>query len=248
MGGKATQRSEREIQHGTLLAKDDTELIWGWGTPAGQLRSRRRAALIVGGAKLRPGMSVLEIGCGTGMFTEMFAKSGAHIIAVDVSADLLQKALKRNLPHDRVQFLEGRFEDCHIHGPFDAIIGSSVLHHLSIETASLRIYELLKPDGIMSFAEPNMLNPQVFVERRFRRWFQYVSPDETAFTRFQLYRILTQARFHNITICPFDWLHPATPLSMMDLVCTAEKCLECVPIIRECAGSLYIRCQRPSHR
>jgi hypothetical protein len=34
-----TQRSQHEIEHGKKLAQDDTERLWGWGTPAGRLRT-----------------------------------------------------------------------------------------------------------------------------------------------------------------------------------------------------------------
>jgi len=89
---RGASRPEREIQHGRHLAELETETVWGWGTPAGQLRARRRADLIMQGAQLAPGQLVLEIGCGTGLFTEMFSASGARIVAVDISRDLLDKA------------------------------------------------------------------------------------------------------------------------------------------------------------
>ena len=28
-----------EIEHEKMLAQNDTELLWGWGTPAGRLRT-----------------------------------------------------------------------------------------------------------------------------------------------------------------------------------------------------------------
>ena len=241
-------RTEDEIAHGKILALGDTEWIWGWDTPGGRLRAERRAALIARGARLGPGVKALEIGCGTGLFTEIFADTGARVVAVDLSPDLLEKARERQLPPDRVQFLESPFEDCAIHGPFDAVIGSSVLHHLDIQAALAKIYQLLKPGGIMSFAEPNMLNPQVFIERRFRsfrRWFWYVSPEETAFIRGQLRNLLVHAGFQDIGITPFDWLHPATPEPLIELIQRLGLLLEGLPGIREFAGSLYIRGERP---
>ena len=179
------------------------------GTPAGKLRAKRRAALILEGARIGPDSHVLEIGCGTGLFTEMFAQSGAAIIAVDLSPDLLALARRRELPN--VQFLEKSFEDCAFEGPFDAVIGSSVLHHLDLERTWPKILELLRPSGRMSFAEPNMLNPQIYCERHFRRFFPQVSPDETAFVRRHLKRDLELAGFESVMIEPFDWLHPGTP-------------------------------------
>ena len=236
-----SRQAEREIAHGRRLAGGDAERIWGWGTPAGRLRARRRAELIIRGAGLGPRVRALEIGCGTGLFTEMFAESGADLLAVDISEALLEKARARRIAAGVVRFQEGRFEDTRVDGPFDAVIGSSVLHHLDVQTALVRIHALLRPGGRLCFAEPNMLNPQVFMERRFRRWFPHVSPDETAFVRWRLQRLLGEAGLTEVSVVPFDWLHPATPRPLIRYVQWMGCWLERAPGIRECAGSLLIR-------
>lgn len=74
---------EHEVAHGRLLAENDAESLWGWGTPAGKVRAKRRAELIAQGAGLQPGTRALEIGCGTGLFTELFAQKGAQIVALE---------------------------------------------------------------------------------------------------------------------------------------------------------------------
>lgn len=247
MTGGYSGRAEREIAHGKLLATADTEAIWGWGTPAGKRRARRRAELIAAGANLGPEVKALEIGCGTGLFTEMFAQTGAHIMAVDISAELLEKAQARGLPADRVQFICKRFEDCDVDGPFDAVIGSSVLHHLDIEAALAKVYGLLKPGGIMSFGEPNMLNPQIMIQKNIPWVKKHMgdSPDETAFVRWWLHRLLLQVGFDKPEIIPLDWLHPLTPVPLISAVEWAGHWLERIPVLREFAGSLYIRAYRP---
>jgi SAM-dependent methyltransferase len=230
-----------------MLTGGDPVLTWGWGTPAGRLRAARRAELIIAGARLGPGTRALEIGCGTGMFTEMFARAGGTILAVDISPDLLERARGRGLPAERVRFLERRFEECDVEGPFEAVIGSSVLHHLDIGRALPRIFSLLSPGGRMCFAEPNFLNPQVCVERIpfLRRWMRHISPDETAFVAFRLAGALRGEGFSEVEITPFDWLHPATPEGLIGAVGAAGRILERTPILREFAGSLLIRCRRP---
>jgi SAM-dependent methyltransferase len=241
-------RAEHEIEHGKTLLQGCPEDIWGWGSPAGKLRAQRRAKLIISGAILGPQKRVLEIGCGTGMFTELFAQTGASILAVDISPDLIYLAKQRGLPADQVEFLNMRFEDCNVDRSFDAVIGSSVLHHLEVDQALRKIYSLLKPGGCISFAEPNMLNPQIFMERKFRflrRVFWYISPDESAFIRGRLFRDLAKIGFDSIHITPFDWLHPATPPALIPLIEKMGQTLEKIPGLREFAGSLSICCRRP---
>ena len=98
-------RLERERRHDRHLIDVGVESSWGWTTPAGRRRAASRARLIAAAAGLGPGASVLEIGCGTGIFTEAFARTGARILAVDVSEELLTLARARSLPADRVVFL-----------------------------------------------------------------------------------------------------------------------------------------------
>jgi 2-polyprenyl-3-methyl-5-hydroxy-6-metoxy-1,4-benzoquinol methylase len=240
---RAGSRADRERAHGRRLAADETERVWGWGTPAGRLRAERRGALIAEGAGLARGLRVLEIGCGTGLFTEMFARSGAEILAVDLSEELLEKARARGLPPS-VTFRNTPFEACGAEGPFDAVIGSSILHHLELEPALRKMYGLLRPGGALSFAEPNLLNPQVFAERTVRPLFPYISPDETAFRAGRLRRDLARAGFTGIRVTPFDWLHPSTPRALITPVLRLGTALEATPLLRAFAGSLRIRAIR----
>lgn len=241
-------RASKEIEHGRKLAQRDTELVWGWGSPAGRLRATRRAELIVAGARLGPGRRALEIGCGTGLFTEMFAKTGASIVAVDLSPELLEKARARGLPADRVRFLEMPFEECDVADPFDAVIGSSILHHLDLRPALMKIRSLLKPGGVMCFGEPNMLNPQIALQKNIP-WLKRRlgdSPDETAFVRWALCRLLRETGFEQATAAPMDFLHPGTPRALIPAVAAIGRLCERIPLIKEVAGSLLIRAVRPA--
>ncbi len=140
-----------------------------------------------------------------------------------------QSRTQEGLPEDQVTFVESPFETCGPEGPFDCVIGSSVLHHLDLESSFAKIFELLGPGGRMSFAEPNMLNPQVYPERRFRRFFPSVTPDETAFDRSRLRRDLEAHGFRSVEIEPFDWLHPATPPALIGAVSGLGRLLESGP-------------------
>jgi len=240
-----TTRAENEIAHGKKLLAGGAESIWGWGSPAGRVRAERRARWIVQAASLTKGKRVLEIGCGTGIFTRYFAATGADVTAVDISEELLKAAQERGLPQN-VELIRAPFEELSTDKPFDAIVGSSVLHHLEIRPALMHIFRLLKTGGVLAFGEPNMLNPQVMAQKNVP-WIKERlgdSPDETAFFRWQMRSLLTEAGFSEIEITPLDWLHPLTHPNMMSFVEKVGALLEKLPLVNEIAGSLYIRARR----
>jgi len=235
------ERIAKEIQHGRFLAEHGAGEIWNWESPAGKLRWARRVKML--SRHLRSGMSVLELGCGTGYFTRELACSGANIVAVDVSPDLLEIA-KANSSAPNVRYeIQNAYELSYPDAVFDSVVGSSVLHHLEIEKAIREIYRVLKPGGTIYFTEPNMLNPQIAIQKNVP-WVKRKlgdSPDETAFFRWPLRRLLEQKGYCDVRIDPFDFLHPKTPVRLIDRLNAVGRLLESVPVISEFAGSLYIR-------
>ena len=235
------QRIFREIRHGRFLAKHGAGQIWNWEGPAGKLRWARRVKML--SSHLRPGMTVLELGCGTGYFTQELARSGADVVAIDVSPELLEIARSNcSAPNVRYQ-IENAYALSYPEAVFDSVVGSSVLHHLEIAAALRNIYRVLKPGGTIYFTEPNMLNPQIAIQKNVPLIKQKLgdSPDETAFFRWPLRRLLEQTGYRDVRIDPFDFLHPKTPVPLINRVNALGRCLENIPVISEFAGSLYIR-------
>ncbi|MDD2478265.1 MAG: class I SAM-dependent methyltransferase [Victivallaceae bacterium] len=239
------KRIEREIKHGRYLTEHGASDIWNWSSPAGIIRFQRRVAML--SKYLHPGLKVLELGCGTGLFTAEFVRSGADLIALDISEELLDQA-RHHIKFPNVKFVNGNaystdFED----NSFDAIIGSSVLHHLEIEKALTEIHRLLKPGGSAAFTEPNMLNPQIALQKNIPYLKQKLgdSPDETAFFAGQLRRLLRRHSFSKIQVTPFDFLHPALPAKSLKIMNPFSIMLEKIPIIKAIAGSLYLEFEKP---
>jgi len=235
------ERIAKEIQHGRFLAEHEAGRIWNWESPAGKLRWARRVKMLSG--HLLPGMSVLEVGCGTGYFTRELARFGADMVAIDVSPELLEIA-KANCSAPNVRYeIQNAYELSYSDALFDSVVGSSVLHHLEIEEAVREIYRVLKPGGTIYFTEPNMLNPQIAIQKNVP-WVKRKlgdSPDETAFFRWPLRRLLEETGYRDVRIDPFDFLHPKTPVPLVDRLDAVGRFLESVPVISEFAGSLYIR-------
>jgi len=120
-----------------------------------------------------------------GIFHSELQKTNAQISAIDISPDLLEIAKKR-INHKNVIFmLENGYEQSFPSECFDTIVGSSVLHHLDVDRALKEFYRVLKKTGSIYFTEPNMLNPQIALQKNIP-WLKKRlgdSPDEIAFFR-----------------------------------------------------------------
>lgn len=235
------ERIAKEVEHGRFLAEHGAGEMWNWEGPAGKLRWARRVKML--GNHLRSGMSALELGCGTGYFTRELARCGADVLAVDVSPELLEIArascAAKNVRYEIQNACELSYPDAF----FDSVVGSSVLHHLDIKEALKEIYRVLKDGGTIYFTEPNMLNPQIAIQKTVP-WVKRKlgdSPDETAFFRWPLRRLLKGTGFRDVQIDPFDFLHPKAPFPLVSGLNAIGRYLEHVPVVSEFAGSLYIR-------
>lgn len=240
-------RISHEIEHGRKIV-DDAEFYWGWGTPAGRERLRRRVEMLIEFGDLRPGTQVLELGCGKGLYTRELVKSAATIAAVDISWDLLAAA-KRSGEERIPDYLVGDghrlpFDD----RTFDSVVGVSVLHHLEVNEVIAECVRVLKLGGRFVFSEPNMLNPQIALQKNipFIKRLLGDSPDETAFRKGPLKRLLESVGLEVVRIDPFDFLHPWVPRPLIGCVDKMGRGVEKIPGVREIAGSLLIVARKPT--
>lgn len=103
------------------------------------------------------GKTVLEYGCGDGLNTVVLANRGAKIIALDISAELLNVARKRLEVNgcDGVEFLVGSAHNLPLPDEsVDVIFGMAILHHLELDLASGEVCRVLKKGGRAIFEEP----------------------------------------------------------------------------------------------
>ncbi|CAN5626502.1 hypothetical protein BH11BAC1_BH11BAC1_18050 [soil metagenome] len=236
-----SDRTENEIAHGKKLLAEGAERVWNWDSPQGRRRADRRVQYFIDLAKVQQGEKVLEIGCGTGLFTRKFyAATKADITAIDISEELLNEA-RTLLPEANFQSEDAmnmKFGD----NTFDVVYGSSVLHHLEFEPSLNEIYRVLKPGGRMVFAEPNMINPQILVQKNIpfiKKWMGD-SPDEKAIVRWKFEKLMRHKGFKKVNIFPYDFLHPAVPYALINSVSRVGKIIEKIPLLKEIAGSVII--------
>ncbi|WP_305821776.1 class I SAM-dependent methyltransferase [Massilia brevitalea] len=81
---------------------------------------------------LLTGHTVLELGCGTGYWTEVVAESAASVLALDINANLVDIARERGMPADKVAFRVADALDLPEDiGKFSAVLVSFLWSHLT---------------------------------------------------------------------------------------------------------------------
>ena len=227
-------------------------------SPIEKLRVARRSGLIieaVSGPNTHHEKKVLELGCGTGVYTIEFAKEKWELTATDLVPEMAEATraklaeYKKGNKHKNIKVMEADALSLPFaKASFEAVVGNSILHHLvPVEMGLKEIYRVLKPGGKVAFTEPNMINPHIFLQKNigFLKKLAGDSPGETAFVRWKLAGRLRDQGFVNVRVEPFDFLYPFLPISLIGLVRSMGLTLEKVPLLRELAGSVVISAEKP---
>lgn len=99
------------------------------------------------------GLSVLDMGCGTGDFLRYAARKGAgKLVGLDSSERMIREALKRSEGYG-INYICGDIETASETGAFDLCFSSLAFHYVSdISALFNRINRLLRQDGILIFS------------------------------------------------------------------------------------------------
>lgn len=109
---------------------------------------------------LRPGIDVLDIGCGCGSESIAFASSGARVDGIDVSENRLSCARERAALFDFPGPSFSRANVFHVDRQYDLIWMNMTYHHIEPrEDFGARLKAMLKPDGRVVISEVNGANP-----------------------------------------------------------------------------------------
>lgn len=73
----------------------------------------------------QPAESIIDIGCGTGHLTRMIAESGARVIGLDSSPQMIESA-RQNYPD--IEFMLAGASDFALDAKFDAVFSNATLH------------------------------------------------------------------------------------------------------------------------
>lgn len=93
----------------------------------------------------KAGERILDLGCGTGHLTEQIAASGAKVVGVDRSSDMIRQA-REKYPALQFEVLDAR--EIAWSEPFDAVFSNAALHWIKEpEKVITRIATVLRPRG-----------------------------------------------------------------------------------------------------
>jgi len=81
---------------------------------------------------IKPNISVLDVGCGTGITSIHMAKLGAYVTAVDISPVLIDYA-KKNSHHENIEYIVSDISEFNIDKAFDVIVFVDVIEHLPMD-------------------------------------------------------------------------------------------------------------------
>jgi ubiquinone/menaquinone biosynthesis C-methylase UbiE len=113
---------------------------------------------------LSSGARVIDLGCGSGIFTHLLRRAGYDCVGLDISGRLL--AVGRSKYPD-IAFLQGDIERMPFNAEsFDGALLSGVVHHLPDPSQCAReVFRILRPRGRFVAFDPNRMNPFMWLYR-----------------------------------------------------------------------------------
>jgi len=200
-GGGAAEKLLREAERRREIHALRT------GTGLGPIL-RRRAFLAVRSLPVFPGRSVLEIGAGSGLWTEHLAAVLDHqnsITAAVFDEELARECSAKNLPNTRCVHMTD-FANQFPAGGFDYILGTDVLTDDLCSRILAAAYRWLKPGGQIVFFGPNASNPLVALREPFGSGTRSV---RRPLSHKRWTGVASQRGFVNIEAIPCEVIRPA---------------------------------------
>jgi len=119
------------------------------------------------------GKKILDLGCGFGEASVWFASRGAKVVALDISAKMLncvEVLAKRHKVEKFISRIKAAAEKIPLSSKsINLIFGGNILHHTNIAAVSKEVKRILKPKGKAIFIEPLAYNPIINIYRKMAR-------------------------------------------------------------------------------
>jgi 2-polyprenyl-3-methyl-5-hydroxy-6-metoxy-1,4-benzoquinol methylase len=195
---------------------------------------------------LLPGQTILELGCGKGLFTQQLyhvSRGENEITAATFQDDLSLVELPSSVEvlslSSIVEQLDGR--------QYDYVVAMDLLDKSNCSWLLQQVYKLLKPGGQIIFYESNPWNIFLQGSRLISRWFGK-KDQRQLLNRTELYELMSELGFIKIFSVFNDFVYaPLTPKAVWVLR-NMSIILENFPFVRTLAGSILIHAQKPAQQ
>lgn len=128
------RRFEKEADEFDAIYRLERAPFWRWFNATFRKAVFERYRITFAEAGDLTGKTVLDIGCGSGIYAAEFARRGAkRVVGVDFSANMLRLARAKAETEgvtDICEFIEGDFQDLHFDESFDVSIAMGVFDYL----------------------------------------------------------------------------------------------------------------------
>jgi SAM-dependent methyltransferase len=193
-----------------------------------------------------PGETILELGAGSGIWTEHLAevlRSENPITGAVFNRQFLRESTCSGVQFRYVEDLAKDLEP----ESFDYVVGTAILSHGGYEHTLRELYRLMKPGGQLLFFEANFWNPQVALKNAVPQLGRKMgnAPCQIGLRKYQLMRMASRRGFAEIDVIPYDIIHARTPKSLVFALQSVAFVAEHAPVLREVCGTLYIRARKP---
>jgi len=129
-------------------------------TPVGRAVLAYEAELVLDLLGPEPGETILDAGCGTGIFTREFLRRGARVTGIDISLAMLRRAAVNTGDGVYGGVVADMLMLPFAGGSFDKTVSVAALEFVTDEKAAVaELFRVTKPGGVIVVATLNSLSP-----------------------------------------------------------------------------------------
>jgi SAM-dependent methyltransferase len=247
VGAAASSTAQNELLTTLALRERYRDEYWLKRDPILGDRLLWRAQTFRHTVHLLPGQTILELGCGAGLFTQRLLKvtrgenpvtavtfnpRGASVCATGMDVEILELT---ELPGP----LAGRTFDCVV--AMDLLDADDATDFLQI------VHDLLTPGGEIVFYESNPWNPVHKLRRTMSRIFGHRDP-RRLMSRPLLYEQLSEIGLIRVYAVYNDFVFAPLTRGLIWWLRNLSILLENAPVVSRMAGSILLHAQRPPRK